>query len=176
MSLVLDFKHLIDIEAKPDLVWAFVWDVQAMARCLLGCEAVVTQVEGKSYTARVRRKIAAFSIGFELDITVVGSQPNRFVSLEVLGKDKRLRSEIHQNLTASLSSLGPSQSEIEIVTTVRVSGLLASLGKNLVSMQFVQILDEFAANLRTAIESCTCQPIPSEPTEGPAIVLPKTGG
>jgi uncharacterized protein len=153
MMLSQDLQQSFDVQATLDAVWSFFWDIQALAKCLAGCESVATEIEGKVYRASIRRRIAVFNIGFELDVKVIETQPPALISLEISGHDKRLKSDLEQKLIARLQSLDPQTTRIEIDTTINISGLLASLGKNLVSMQFAQTLDDFAANVRSAIES-----------------------
>jgi carbon monoxide dehydrogenase subunit G len=153
MMLSQDLKQSFDVRASLDEVWSFFWDIQALAKCLSGCESVVTESEGKRYRASIRRKVAVFNIGFELNVSVVEAQPPAFINLEISGHDKRLKSDIDQKLTARLQALDAQTTRIEISTTITISGLLASLGKNLVSMQFAQTLDDFAASVGRAIES-----------------------
>jgi len=145
--------------------------VRALARCLSGCEEVLTLTEGKSYKARVRQKVAAFVIGFDLDITVLESQTGRFIRLEISGVDKRLKSDLHQTLSVTLNPVGPKQCRIDVSTTIELSGLLASLGKSLVSMQITQNLEDFVARVRSGIEERASQvvangsPRPDQDTE-----------
>jgi len=153
MMLSQDLQQSLIVRASLAEVWAFFWDIQALAKCLSGCESVVTESEGKLYRASIRRKIAVFNIGFELEVKVIETQPPTFISLEISGHDKRLKSDIEQKLTARLQVLEPQVTRIEISTSITISGLLASLGKNLVSMQFAQALEDFAANVGAAIET-----------------------
>ena len=176
MELVQELTHSFTAEASPEVVWLVLWDVPVLARCLPGCEGVTAQAEGKSYTAHVRRKIAAFSITFELNIAVVASEVNRLISLQVAGRDKRLRSELRQDLEVRLSPLGGALTKIEITTIIRLEGLLASLGKNLVSMQFFHVLDDFAENLLAAIKSRAAQVAPGKPAANPRHSVSGIGG
>src|SRR5689334_2395505 len=127
-----DLQQSFDVQASLEDVWSFFWDVPALAKCLAGCESVVAEVEGKLYRAGIRRKIAMFNIGFELEVRVIERKPPAFISLEISGHDKRLKSDLEQKLTARLESLNPQRTRIVINTTINISGLLASLGKNLV--------------------------------------------
>lgn len=162
MELLQELAHSFEVNAEPEIVWLILWDLETLVRCLPGCERVTILEKKKSYRAEVRRKISAFSIKFELQITIVGSEANRSIDLNVVGRDDRLRSELRQNLRVRLSPLYNGVSKIEITTAIRLRGLLASLGKNLVSMQFSQTLDDFSANIRNAIEARALQAIPGQ--------------
>ena len=48
-SINQNFNHVFEIEAPPGQVWKFLWDIQAVAGCIPGCEEVITQEENKAY-------------------------------------------------------------------------------------------------------------------------------
>ena len=152
MNITQEIMHSFDVTASRELVWSFLWDPQALARCLQGCEDVVVVEEGKSYRVRVRRKVSVFVVGLELDITVLEREAGRYVRLEISGKDARLRSELHLALLVSVDEIAPNECRINLGATINLSGLLAALKKTLVSMQISQTLDDFATRLRSAIE------------------------
>jgi carbon monoxide dehydrogenase subunit G len=152
MNITQEIMHSFDVTAPRELVWSFLWDPQALARCLQGCEDVVVVEEGKSYRVRVRRKVSVFVVGLELDITVLEREAGRYVRLEISGKDTRLRSELHLALLVSVDEIAPNECRINLGATINLSGLLAALKKTLVSMQISQTLDDFATRLRSGIE------------------------
>src|SRR5579862_3604517 len=100
MTLAQDLQQSFDVRASLDEVWSFFWDIEALARCLSGCESVATESEGKLYRATIRRKIAVFNIGFELHVRVLETQAPALIRLEISGQDKRQKSDIDQKLTA----------------------------------------------------------------------------
>jgi len=157
MTLSQELQHTLEVRAGVADVWSLLWDIRALAGCLLGCENVVAVVEGRSYQAEVRRKVAMFSIRFVLSIEVIDTQPGRSIDLVISGRDKRLKSEIQQKLVVQLQAIDPDLSRIDIATTINISGLLASLGKHLVAMQFAQVVEDFAANMSAAIEQRASQ-------------------
>src|SRR5438132_11595023 len=100
MMLSQDLQQSLIVRASLAEVWAFFWAIQAPAKCLSGCESVVTESEGKLYRASIRRKIAVFNSGFELEVEFTETQPPTFISLETYDHDKRLKSAIDQKLSA----------------------------------------------------------------------------
>jgi len=132
--------------------WAFLWDLEAVAKCVPGCEEVLTQEPSVSYKARVRRNVGPFLIRFELDITVIATLPLERIQVAVSGEDKRLRSKVQQNITVSLNDVGNGRCQIEIITDFRLSGMLAALGEGLLAGQIRQEIDTFVGSVQNALQ------------------------
>lgn len=144
-------KHSFQVDSAPEQVWEFFWDVQAMARCVPGCEEVNTLEENKKYQAQVRRKMGPFLIRMPLEITVLESTPPKLFRVEICGKDRKLRSEINQTVSVLLSGTPENKTEVGVEIDIALQGLLASLGKNLVRTQITQTMDEFVNTLHDAL-------------------------
>ena len=140
------------VDTARETAWAFLWDIEALAKCVPGCQEVLTQERGLSYKARVRRNVGPFLIRLELDIAVAESVPLQRIRVLVLGEDTRLRSKVQQSITVSLNDFGDSQCQIEIVTEFRLSGMLAALGEGLLTGQIRQELDTFVESVKYALQ------------------------
>ena len=151
------FNHTFEVEVRPEQVWSFLWDIEAMANCIPGCEEVVTLEEKKSYKANMRRKIGPFLVRMEVDLAVMESEPNRRIVVESTGRDKKLRSELNQRVTIQLSEAGDSGSRVRIETQFQLSGVLASLGWTLLSGHIHAELDQFVDTVKARIEERQAQ-------------------
>ena len=151
------FNHTFEVEVRPEQVWSFLWDIEAMANCIPGCEEVVTLEEKKSYKANMRRKIGPFLVRMEVDLAVMESEPNRRIVVESTGRDKKLRSELNQRVTIQLSEAGDSGSRVRIETQFQLSGVLASLGWTLLSGHIHAELDQFVDTVKSRIEERQAQ-------------------
>jgi|ETNmetMinimDraft_26_1059896.scaffolds.fasta_scaffold71624_2 carbon monoxide dehydrogenase subunit G len=138
-----NINHSFQVDSVPEQVWEFFWDVHAMARCIPGCEEVTTVEDNKTYKATVRRNMGPFLIRMPLDVTVLESTPPRLFRVQISGKDKKLRSEVHQTVSVGLTDAAPNKTDVEIDIDITLSGLLATLGRNLVRTQIIQAMDEF---------------------------------
>ena len=150
--MIQDFKHSFSVKAAPGEVWPFFWDVEAMARCIPGCEDVSILDEGKSYKARLHRKVGPFLLRFELDINVLESDAPRLIKVEVSGSDRWLKSEITETLTVTLTPIGKDQTRVDMAASFNLTGLLAKMGENLINAHVQQVLDDFVAGVQAAIE------------------------
>ena len=150
-------QHAFIVDAARERAWAFLWDLEAVAKCIPGCEEVLTQEPGLSYKARVRRVVGPFLIRLELNIVVAESVPLERIQVVVSGEDKRLRSKVQQNITVSLHDFGNSQCQIEIVTDFRLSGMLSALGEGLLAGQIHQELDAFVESVKYTLQQRASQ-------------------
>ncbi len=146
-----DLEHSFRVDADRQQVWSFIWDVEAVARCIPGCKQVETLEEGKAYRARVERKLGPFSCGMDLDIAVVETRAPEYLSVEASGDDRRLRSQLKQVISLSLDEDGDPGTTVTVNATFTLTGLLASLGENLIEAQVGQVLGDFASTLQKAI-------------------------
>jgi carbon monoxide dehydrogenase subunit G len=151
----LKTQHSFIIGASRTQAWSFLWDIEAVAKCIPGCEKVLVLDESKSYKAHVRRQVGPFLIRFELDITVLEIVAYQRLKVEVTGEDKRLRSRIAETVTLTLSDVDGGQCQIGIATHFQLSGMLASLGERLLSAQIEQELDIFLSCVRSRLEDQT---------------------
>jgi carbon monoxide dehydrogenase subunit G len=139
------------VSAPVGEVWAFLWDIERVARCLPGCAEVVTLEQDKSYSARVERKLGPFVLGMDLNISVLEKAPPHRIRVRVAGDDGRLRSRVDQILTLTLLAESTGQTEVQLHSSFELTGLLASLGQNLVAMQTESVLDDFVESLRAEL-------------------------
>ena len=146
-----EISQSFQVEAKPAEVWSFLWDVEAVTRCIPGCEQVTVREPAKSYQAHVRKKVGPFAIGIELDVEVLESQAPALLRVAITGNDRRLRTRLQQDVRVSLRSQGERQTMVEIAGQFTLEGLLASLSRNLIAAHVTQIVDDFAGALRAAI-------------------------
>ena len=145
-------RNAFVVSSRRERAWVFLWDLEGVAKCVPGCEEVVTQQPGRSYKARVRRNVGPFLIRLELDITVIESLPLERIQVVVSGEDKRLRSNVQQTITVVLSDVGNSQCQIEIIVDFRLSGMLAALGEGLLAGQIRQEIDTFVGSVQYALQ------------------------
>ena len=146
-----DIEHSFRVGAERQQVWSFIWDVEAVARCIPGCQQVERLEEKKSYRALVQRKLGPFSLGMDLDIVVVETRAPKYLSVEASGEDHRLRSQLRQVISLSLEKDGNPGTTVTINATFTLTGLLASLSKNMIETQVGQVLEDFASTLQQAI-------------------------
>jgi len=139
------------VAADPQEVWAFLWRLEEVAACIPGCVEVKVIEPAKQYQALVKRKMGPFVVGFELGVEVVEHEEPRRLRVTISGRDRKLKTEVEQTVTLVLTG-GRGQTGVSVTAAMELNGVLASLGKNLITMQIEQVLDDFVEALRAAIQ------------------------
>jgi carbon monoxide dehydrogenase subunit G len=75
------------VAAPPEQVWAFLWDVERVARCIPGCSDVRVVDPQRSYTATVTEKVGPFRVSFPLEIEVTRLEAPRNLQVQARGAD-----------------------------------------------------------------------------------------
>ena len=58
------------VDASSSDVWAFLWDVERLSRCIPGCSDVRTLAHQRSYSAVIEQRVGPFRVTFPLSIEV----------------------------------------------------------------------------------------------------------
>jgi carbon monoxide dehydrogenase subunit G len=149
--MLLEIRHTFTVEMERTRVWETLWDVDAVTRCIPGCELVTKREAQNAYVAHVKKKIGPFALGMELEVLVVEITPPQLLRLEVKGVDRRLRSRVNQALSIVLTPTGERSTTIDILGPFTLEGALEGLNKHVISGQITQTLDEFTDALKSRV-------------------------
>jgi carbon monoxide dehydrogenase subunit G len=144
------FEEQIEVPASVDEVWEFLWQVQTVAACLPGCVSIREVEPERSYVARFEDKIGPYKVAFDMNITVDERIPLELVRLLCTGEDRKLRTSQRVSLEVRLHGMEEG-TRLEAVADVVVLGVLATLGQFVVKRKAREVVEGFAANLRTAL-------------------------
>ncbi|MCW2952193.1 MAG: hypothetical protein JWQ48_1363 [Conexibacter sp.] len=154
-----EFGRTIALDAGLLEVWSFVWDFEEVARCIPGCEEVTEHVPHRSYTAEVRKKLGPFLVRMPLEIEIVSYEEARSIRAAVIGKDRRLRSEVTQELDVTLTG-DDRRCLLRAVIRASIQGVLASVDATLIERNLDQTIGEFTHELTTRLAA---RAVPSSP-------------
>lgn len=147
----MQFQHTIAIQAPPAQVWAFLWDVERLARCIPGCESATVVEPHARYTALVTDRIGPLKLKMPLDLAVASVEEGSRLHVIGTGKDSALgssvRIDIHADLTPDRDS-----STLALTVDATVSGKIAGLGAGLFKRKFDDIMNQFGQRVKAQIE------------------------
>ena len=135
--------------APPAVLWALLWDVPRMVRCVPGCvEAREVEPQAR-YAARMRQKVGPISLSIDLDVHVMEAEPPRSISLRARGRDPLVGTEL--TLRVNLECLAQDAgSLLRIDADGQVLGRLGGLGQGVIQRKAEDAVDEFAARIASA--------------------------
>ncbi|MGB7933703.1 MAG: SRPBCC family protein [Gammaproteobacteria bacterium] len=144
-------EKTIPLQATSSEAWRLLRDVSRVAECVPGAR-VTEQLDETHYKGEVRVKIGPAAATFQGEFEVRSLDADKH-QLQLIGKGKDARgtSTATMDLTASLHDDGAGRSELLGVSTVSVTGKMASLGGRMLNQVAEQILAQFAANFSTRV-------------------------
>jgi len=146
------FEKEIAVAASPDKVWAFLWDVERVAKCLPGCRDVRTVVPHERYEAVVGERVGPFKVQFPLDIQVLEADEARRLRAQATGRDAALASALKVMLDLQLEKTDTG-SRLMIVTETSILGKLAALGHSVIQHKADGIMTQFAQAVQRELEA-----------------------
>ena len=148
----MHFARDIEIGRSPERVWEFLWDVERVARCLPGCREARTVVPHERYAAVVGERVGPFTVKFPLEIQILEVEEGRRLKAQAAGRDPAMGSSLRVMLELSLEPRGESCT-VRLVSDAAVLGKLGALGQGIIQRKADQIMEQFAAAIRQALEA-----------------------
>jgi len=146
------FSKEIVVARAPERVWAFLWDVERVAKCLPGCREARTVVTYERYAAIVGERVGPFTVQFPLEIQVLEAEEGRRLKAQATGRDSAMGSSLRVMLELDLVPQDAG-CMIRIASDAAVLGKLGTLGQWIIQRKADQIMEQFAAAIRQALET-----------------------
>jgi carbon monoxide dehydrogenase subunit G len=139
----------VALAAPAERVWQALWDVPRMVACVPGCVEALEVEPRRRYEARLSQRVGPITLSVLLDIRVTEEAPGR-LALEARGRDRRLAAEVQMSvrLGVEAAELG---SRLTVEADGRVLGTLGALGASVIQRRAEEVVDEFAARLRSEL-------------------------
>ncbi len=167
MEVRLDKTYPLD--ASVEQAWAVLADVRATAACMPGAQ-ITEQVDETHYKGTVKSKIGPAVMLFNGEIEVLGLDPAAR-QLQMLGKGAdKAGSSATMKLSAQVEpGEAPGSSVLVGQAVITVSGKLAQFGSRLLVPVSDAMLQQFAANFRSAAAAV---PLAAVAPEGGSSAVP----
>jgi hypothetical protein len=142
----------VRIEAPRDAVWDFLWDVPRLAGCIPGARDVRTIEERKTYTAVVADRVGPFKVQFPLTIEIVDVQAPERLRARANGRDTAVDGLVKVDLDVAVTP-ADGGTALKVAADISVLGKLGTLGHSVIVRKGTDIVDRFAAAVKTQLES-----------------------
>jgi carbon monoxide dehydrogenase subunit G len=147
----MEFTREIAVTRAPEQVWAFLWDVQRLARCIPGCQSARVIEPHARYEAVVGERVGPFKVTFPLDIEVLETQAPRRLRAKATGRDASVGSSLQLQLDMTIEP-GASHTLLRLRADVAVLGKLAALGHGMIRRKADEVMDRFAQALQRELD------------------------
>ena len=148
----MTFEKELAVALAVERVWAFLWDIERVARCLPGCREARAVVPHQRYAAVVSEQVGPFKVRFPLDIRVLEADAPRRLKADASGRDAAMGSSLRVTLDLRLEASGAG-SRLIIHSEVALSGTLGTLGQGIIQHQADGIMTRFAEAMRRELEA-----------------------
>lgn len=146
------FEKEITVTAPPARVWAFLWDVDRVARCLPGCREARTVVPHERYEAVVSERVGPFKVHFPLEILVLEAEAPTHLRAQASGRDTAVGSSLKVALDLRIEEQGAG-SRLRIRSDVAILGKLGTLGHGIIQPKADGIMTQFAEAMRRELHA-----------------------
>ncbi len=153
----MKFEKEISVSVPPQRVWAFLWDVARVARCLPGCRDVRTIVPHERYEAVVSERVGPFKVQFPLEIQVLDAEEPRHLMAVASGRDASVGSSLKVILDLRIEGAGAG-SRLVIASDASILGKLGTLGHSIIQHKADGIMTQFAEAVRKELEAGQASP------------------
>jgi carbon monoxide dehydrogenase subunit G len=135
------------VPASGAEVWAYLLDVERVAKCLPGAE-LTEVVDAQTYKGRIKMKLGAMDLSFVGTINVVemNDAEGRAV-MKASGREEKGKGQAQATVTATISE-GDAGTDISIVQDIQMSGAVAQFGRGLIEDVAGQLIGQFAACMK----------------------------
>ena len=138
------FEQRIEVPADSAGVWAFLWDVERLARCLPGCQEAREVEPGERYTVVTEERVGPFRARFEMDVRVVERVAGRLVRLRAEGRDRKLAASTRVELEVTLEEGAEGGTALSTTADIVVMGKIAGLGQSVIKRKAQDVVTRFA--------------------------------
>jgi carbon monoxide dehydrogenase subunit G len=161
----MDLNHNFTVEKPIDEAWKILTNVELIAPCLPGAQ--LEEVEGDTYRGMVKVKVGPISAAFKGQASFVErDDANYRAVLKGEGRDTGGKGNASANITASMTSLSPTSTQVDVATDLTITGKVAQFGRGAMADISDKLLGQFVENLNALIAE---QPdvAASEPSSAP---------
>jgi uncharacterized protein len=144
----MQIANSFEVGASRQTAWSLLMDVPRVVPCMPGAQLTET-VDDSNWKAKVSVKLGPIALQFAADIarTEVDTAENRVV-LSTNARELRGRGGAQATIQSQLTELGPSQTRVDVVTDLSLSGSVAQYGRGIVHDVAGQMVGKFAECLQ----------------------------
>lgn len=147
----MEFTHEFTIPRDKDEALEVLTDLERVAPCMPG--ATLEEVDGNTYSGRVKVKVGPMSLTYAGDATVTEvDHDNHTARIEASGREKRGSGTASADVSASLVDADGGGTTVTVVTDLKITGKPAQFGRGVMADVGGAIIQRFADNLREQLE------------------------
>jgi carbon monoxide dehydrogenase subunit G len=144
------FEHKVTVDAPRQKVRDFLDDFNKAAYCVPGLTDL-KDLGNDEYEGTIRVRIGPLGLNVGGHAQVERGSQDGSWRVKGEGRDRRVGASMTANVEAKLEEVDAQQTTVEVVADVQFAGRLAELGQPLIKRKADSFVQEFAQNLRKAV-------------------------
>jgi carbon monoxide dehydrogenase subunit G len=167
----MEIEQKFEVAAPAGAVWAFLTDPHRVAACLPGA-AIAERLSDNSWSGTITVKVGPVSTSYRGKVTFERlDEATRTAEIAASGQDVRGKGGADMRMVSSLADRG-GLTEVTVRSDVKVTGILAQLGRGMIQDVSDQMMGRFTAAMRAQLEA-PAQATPAGPASpAPAAAPP----
>ncbi len=163
----MELTNSFEVNRSIDDTWVVLTDLERIAPCMPGAQ--LQEVDGDEYRGIVKIKVGPITAQYKGAATFAekNDAEHRAV-LNAKGRDTRGAGNAEAVITASLTALSDSTTQVDVDTDLKVTGKVAQFGRGVMADVSAKLMGQFAENLEAMLEADVAATEPeSDPEPGP---------
>jgi carbon monoxide dehydrogenase subunit G len=151
------------IDQPPETLWAFLEQVDEVARCVPGVDSV-EQIDADNSNVRVTQAVGPMTATFDLKMRITERRPQELMQFTAIGR--AVRGAAGNVRSTNTVRLAPHESgtAVSLESDVALGGMLGSVGQKVVAKQAGKVTGEFADALQRRLRGgAPAAPAPATP-------------
>jgi hypothetical protein len=166
--MALEIRQSFVVKAPADKVWAFLTDPRRAASALPGA-AITEQTDDRNFAGTITVKVGPVSTSYRGQARFEKLDPAaRSVEVVGSGQDVKGRGGADMKMRSRLTELGAGETQVDVVSEVNVTGILAQLGRGMIQDVSDQLFQRFTAAVRAELETAGPFPVGAESSPPPS--------
>lgn len=163
----MELTNSFEVNRSIDDTWVVLTDLERIAPCMPGAQ--LQEVDGDEYRGIVKIKVGPITAQYKGAATFAEkNDAEHRAILNAKGRDTRGAGNAEAVITASLTALSDSTTQVDVDTDLKVTGKVAQFGRGVMADVSAKLMGQFAENLEAMLEADVAVAEPeSDPEPGP---------
>ena len=131
--------------------FGFVADPVRLAQCIPGCSDL-REISPGRYAAQLTNRVSFITLKFKVVAEIVKMEPPNAIEVKLTGDAIGLAGRLVAGAGIELADAGEQRTAIRYTAEVSLSGKLGGLGQPVFRAKSAELAQEFAANLKAALD------------------------
>ena len=148
----MELSNSFEVARSVEEAWLVLTDLERIAPCLPG--AKLEEIKGDEYLGIVKVKVGPITSQYKGVATFVErDDANHKAVLKADGRDTKGAGNASATITATLESVSPTRTSVDVSTDLMITGKVAQFGRGIMADVSAKLMTQFAENLGTMLES-----------------------